>query len=46
MTENIVIALKIMGQGMLGIFTATLVIMLVTMALKKLLPQDKKKEEA
>lgn len=45
MTDNIIIALKIMGQGMLGIFTATLVIMLVTMALKKFLPQDKKKEE-
>lgn len=42
MVENIIIALKIMGQGMLGIFTATLVIMLVTMALKKLFPQEKK----
>lgn len=42
MTENIIIALKIMGQGMLGIFTATLVIMLVTMALKKIFPKEKK----
>lgn len=42
MADSIIIALKIMGQGMLGIFTATLVIMLVTMALKKLLPQEKK----
>lgn len=44
MMENIIIALKIMGQGMLGIFTATIIIMLVTMLMKKFFPQDKKKE--
>lgn len=33
---NIMIALKIMGQGMTGIFTAMAVIMLVTMLLNKL----------
>ncbi len=29
MTQNIMIALKIMGQGMLGIFVSILLIMLV-----------------
>lgn len=37
------IALKIMGMGMLGIFTAMVVIMLVTTILKKI---DNKKPEA
>ena len=37
------IALEIMGMGMLGIFTAMVVIMLVTTILKKI---DNKKPEA
>jgi len=37
------IALEIMGMGMLGIFTAMIVIMLVTTILKKI---DNKKPEA
>ena len=37
------IALEIMGMGMLGIFTAMVVIMLVTTVLKKI---DNKKPEA
>ncbi|MBO5336867.1 MAG: OadG family protein [Lachnospiraceae bacterium] len=37
------IALEIMGMGMLGIFTAMIVIMLVTTVLKKI---DNKKPEA
>ncbi len=35
MAENIVIALKIMGQGMLGIFAAILLIMLVVSLIKR-----------
>lgn len=36
MTENVLIALKIMGQGMLGIFAAILLIMLVIIGLCKI----------
>ncbi len=35
MTENFLIALKIMGQGMLGIFVSILLIMLVIYILSK-----------
>ncbi len=35
MTENIMIALKIMGQGMFGIFAAILLIMVITLAIQK-----------
>lgn len=42
MVENILIALKIMGQGMFGIFTATLFIMLVTSLIKKIFPKEGK----
>jgi len=34
--ENFMISLKIMGQGMFGIFTAILIIMLVIFLLSKL----------
>lgn len=34
--NNIIIALKIMGQGMLGIFVSTLLIMLVITLIGKL----------
>lgn len=43
MTEKIIIALKIMGQGMLGIFAAILIIMLVIMLIQKI--SQKHKEE-
>ena len=36
MAEKIIIALKIMGQGMLGIFAAILIIMLVIMLIQKI----------
>lgn len=36
MEQNIIIALKIMGQGMLGIFVSILLIMLVIMLIQKL----------
>ena len=36
MAEKIIIALKIMGQGMLGIFAAILIIMLVIMMIQKI----------
>ncbi len=35
MSENIIIALKIMGQGMLGIFAAILIIMAVIIIIRK-----------
>jgi len=35
MTENFLMALKIMGQGMLGIFVSILLIMLVIYILSK-----------
>lgn len=35
MEQNIIIALKIMGQGMLGIFVSILLIMLVIMLIQK-----------
>ena len=45
MAQNAVNALKIMGQGMLGIFAAILVIMFAVILLKKIAggkPQEKK----
>ena len=36
MQENIMIALKIMGQGMLGIFAAILIIMAVIILIRKI----------
>lgn len=35
MMENVIIALKIMGQGMLGIFVSILLIMLVISLIQK-----------
>ncbi|MDO4463858.1 MAG: hypothetical protein Q4C57_04830 [Bacillota bacterium] len=35
MEQNIIIALKIMGQGMLGIFISILLIMLTIMLIQK-----------
>ena len=35
MEQNIIIALKIMGQGMLGIFVSILLIMLIIMRIQK-----------
>lgn len=35
MKQNIIIALKIMGQGMLGIFISILLIMLTIMLIQK-----------
>ena len=46
MLENIWIALKIMGQGMVGIFAAIIIIMLVIALIKKLSSGKKKNEEA
>ena len=42
MAENIMIALKIMGQGMLGIFAAIIVIMLIIMLVQKVSSLTKK----
>ena len=42
MVENIIIALKIMGQGMLGIFTAIIIIMVVMMLIQKISSMMKK----
>lgn len=41
MAEKIIIALKIMGQGMLGIFAAILIIMLVIMLIQKISQKNK-----
>ena len=35
MEQNIIIALKIMGQGMLGLFVSILLIMLIIMLIQK-----------
>lgn len=35
MEQNIIISLKIMGQGMLGIFVSILLIMLIIMLIQK-----------
>lgn len=45
MAENIMIALKIMCQGMLGIFAAILVIMLVISVIKKFSSENGKKDK-
>lgn len=41
MADKIIIALKIMGQGMLGIFAAILIIMLVIMLIQKISRKNK-----
>ena len=41
MADKIIIALKIMGQGMLGIFAAILIIMLVIMLIQKISQKNK-----
>ncbi|MBO5071305.1 MAG: OadG family protein [Roseburia sp.] len=45
MAENIVIALKIMGQGMLGIFASILLIMLVISLIKRFSSGEAKKDK-
>ena len=45
MPENILIALKIMGQGMLGIFAAILLIMVVISLIKRLPSGEEKKDK-
>lgn len=45
MWDNVLIALKIMGQGMLGIFTAILLIMLTIYILRKVLRTKKETPE-
>ena len=44
MEENIIAALKIMGQGMLGIFAAIIVIMVVMMIIQKFSKRSGKKD--
>lgn len=39
--DNIIVALKVMGKGMLGIFIALGIIYLFTLALTKLFPEKK-----
>ena len=46
MAESILIALKIMGQGMLGIFAAILLIMVVISLIKRLSSGGEKKDRA
>ncbi len=45
MEENMIAALKIMGQGMLGIFAAIVVIMLVMMIIQKVSRSFGKKDQ-
>ena len=45
MVENIWAALKIMGQGMLGIFVAIFIIMVIMIAIQSFSSVLKKKEE-
>ena len=45
MWDNFIISLKMMGQGMFGIFTAILLIMLVIFILGKLDKTEQKKSE-
>lgn len=44
MSQNILIALKIMGQGMLGIFVSILIIMIVISMIGKFSSKKKSKE--
>ena len=41
MWDNVIIALKVMGQGMLGIFTAILLIMITIYILRRILRTKK-----
>ena len=41
MSANLIESFKVMGLGMLGIFTVTAVLMLIIIGLKKLFPSQK-----
>lgn len=45
MWDNVIIALKVMGQGMLGIFTAILLIMLTIYILRRVFRAKKETPE-
>ena len=45
MMDNLMIALQIMGKGMLGIFTAIVIIMLAVMVMSKMASKPKKDDE-
>lgn len=45
MWDNVIIALKVMGQGMLGIFTAILLIMITIYILRRILRTKKQTPE-
>ena len=45
MMDNLMIALQIMGKGMLGIFTAIVIIMVAVMIMSKMASKPKKDEE-
>jgi len=45
MMDNLMIALQIMGKGMLGIFTAIIIIMVAVMIMSKMASKPKKDEE-
>ena len=46
MMDNFMISLQIMGKGMLGIFTAIIIIMIAVMIMSKMANKSKKDEEA
>ena len=46
MMNNFMIALQIMGKGMLGIFAAIIIIMIAVMIMSKMANKSKKDEEA
>lgn len=46
MMDNFMIALQIMGKGMLGIFTAIVIIMIAVMIMGKMANKPKKDEDA
>ena len=45
MMDNLMIALQIMGKGMLGIFTAIIIIMIAVMIMSKMASKPKKDDE-
>ncbi len=45
MMDNLMIALQIMGKGMLGIFTTIIIIMIAVMIMSKMASKPKKDEE-
>ena len=45
MWDNVIIALKVMGQGMLGMFTAILLIMVTIYILRRILRTKKQTAE-